>query len=269
MPVGPNPAEMTVRLEAGILAEEPSGRGGVFGEGCGVVALGPQLWAFFGAVRHGDFRAGTPGIDARRAAVTDLAWSGLTQAHGSTVVAVPAVVGETDRKGDFPEGDALITCSAGLALCVLGADCAPVLLAAEDGWLAAVHAGWRGLATGVLQAAAGRLDAEGATGVSAWLGPCIHPCCYEFGTDGLADMAARFGPTVVAQTTRGTPALDLRAAVAAVLAREGIPLDTSHSRCTSCYPAGLPPTYFSFRARQDQARQPTAIWRTADPEARP
>ncbi len=82
-----------------------------------------------------------------------------------------------------PEGDASVTSTPGCVLAILSADCLPVLLCAEDGGeVAAAHAGWRGLAAGVLEAtvAAMRTPAEH---VLAWLGPAAGPQHYEVGVE--------------------------------------------------------------------------------------
>ena len=104
---------------------------------------------------------------------TRLAW--LTQVHGIGVVQADSAV--------TPEADALWTAEAGLACCVLTADCLPVLLCTDDGArVAAAHAGWRGLAAGVLEATVTALD-PGDRLCFAWLGPAIGPTAFEVGAE--------------------------------------------------------------------------------------
>jgi YfiH family protein len=107
----------------------------------------------------------------------------LRQVHGSTVFRAT---------GEFlgaqpPEADAAVTTEPGIACTVLVADCMPVLLAAPDGrGVAAAHAGWRGLADGVLEAALQALCEAAACApgdVAAWLGPCIGPRRFEVGAE--------------------------------------------------------------------------------------
>lgn len=82
-----------------------------------------------------------------------------------------------------PEADALYTRAAGIACAVLTADCLPVLFAARDGSEVAVaHAGWRGLAGGVLEATLAKFKAAPGQ-VAAWLGPAIGPCHFEVGAE--------------------------------------------------------------------------------------
>lgn len=106
----------------------------------------------------------------------------LKQVHGRRVVRLPT----TDP---LPEADACVTTEPGVACVIQVADCLPVLLAAPDArGVAAAHAGWRGLAGGVLEAAVEALcDAAGCVPaeVEAWLGPCIGPRRFEVGADVL------------------------------------------------------------------------------------
>src|SRR5947209_16084022 len=88
-------------------------------------------------------------VEARRRAVLDRPWSWVRQVHGSTVVTVDRPGG-----GAGETGDALVTSSDGAALAILTADCAPIALGADIAAVAAVHAGWRGLRAGVVDAAA-------------------------------------------------------------------------------------------------------------------
>jgi hypothetical protein len=87
-----------------------------------------------------------------------------------------------------PEGDAIVTQTAGLALGVLSADCAPILLAdPEARVVASAHAGWKGALGGVVEAAIeamARLGAEPAR-ITAAIGPCIGPASYEVGLEFL------------------------------------------------------------------------------------
>ena len=100
------------------------------------------------------------------------AW--LDQHHGSGVVAID----EPAASAGLP-GDAAVAHAPGHVCAVLTADCLPVLLCDSDGSrVAAVHAGWRGLAAGVIGAAIERLDAGGRP-LMAWLGPAIEPEAYE------------------------------------------------------------------------------------------
>jgi YfiH family protein len=107
----------------------------------------------------------------------------LSQAHGTAVVAADDVMAATDERDAAPQGDAAVTRRAGRVLAVLVADCLPVLLARRDGGAVAVaHAGWRGLAAGVIEST---IEALGAAGeeLLAWLGPAIGPAHFEVGEE--------------------------------------------------------------------------------------
>jgi copper oxidase (laccase) domain-containing protein len=174
-----------------------------------------------------------PEVAARRRAVVDLPWTWLHQIHGAGVV----------RR-------------EGCALAVLTADCAPVALASSEGVIGVAHAGWRGVAAGVIEATVAEMEALGATGIEGAIGPCIHAECYEFGPAELDNVAARLGDDVRATTAAGAPALDLPAAVRAALARAAVERVHDAGVCTACSPS-----HYSWRARQETQRQATVVWR--------
>jgi len=109
----------------------------------------------------------------------------LQQVHGRHVLRLDADAPDAS----LPPADAAWTTEPGIACTVLVADCLPVLMARRDGGaVAAAHAGWRGLAAGVLEATVAAL-CEGAAAapgdIVAWLGPCIGPRRFEVGADVL------------------------------------------------------------------------------------
>lgn len=175
--------------------------------------------------------------------------SWLHQVHGAVVheVSAASVAGA--------EGDALVTARTGSVLAVSMADCAPIALLGR-GVVAAVHAGWRGLAEGVVSEAVSRLReiegrGSGRSGrVRAVLGPCIHVDKYDFGAEDLARMVERFGPTVAGRTADGNPAFDLPAAVHAELGRVGVAEVIDVDLCTASSP-----DHFSHRRDAPTGRQ--------------
>lgn len=199
---------------------------------------------------EGDLAPGSDGVAPRRAAVVDLPWTWLRQVHGAGVARVrwPG-----DRAGS--EADAAVTDVPGAVLAVSVADCAPVVLLG-DGVVGVAHAGWRGLEAGVVGATLAAMRALGAGEVRAHLGPCIHPCCYEFGAAELARVSAATGGAVRARTSAGALALDVPAAVRVELRRLGVELDESASVCTAC----RPDRSFSHRARAEPERQAAVAW---------
>lgn len=122
----------------------------------------------------------------------------LRQVHG-TAVAEFEVGAEQENE---PEADAAITHAPGVVLAVLTADCLPLLVCADDGSeVAAIHAGWRGLAAGVIERTIEKLRSPRER-LLVWLGPAIGPKSYEVGVevrdafvsrDAAADAA--FAPT--------------------------------------------------------------------------
>ena len=159
-----------------------------------------------------------------------------TQVHGRVVQRLSP--GDDPEATWARESDAMVTGVAGLSLGVVTADCVPLLMASRDPdrrGVAAVHAGWRGIVGGVIQAAVERLTVDlgcAATDLIAATGPCIGPCCYEVGGEVAQQFSAIPG-AVVPQPGGARPHLDLPAAVTQVLGNLGI--QPSHAGlCTRC-----------------------------------
>jgi len=199
--------------------------------------------------------------------VSEVHW--VHQVHGVDVVTVRGP--STSRSGppgppgtppllivDDGPGDALVTASPGVALAVLTADCASVALGSREGVFGAVHAGWRGLAGGVVQRAVEAMRAIGATAVVGALGPCIHPECYEFSGPDLDVVCAAVGDAARGRTAEGRPALDVPAAVSAALVSCGATEVVGDSACTACGGG-----HFSHRRRGDTGRQALVVWNGA------
>lgn len=203
-------------------------------------------------IADGDFHIESPraALATHRSAFTPGVWSQLDEVHGIDVLTVT-------RPGehDYAVGDALVTQLPDVVLAVWVGDCAPVVLVGDDGTVAAVHAGWKGALSGVLASTVAAMGCEPGT-VQALLGPCIHPCCYEFGAADLAQFVERFGPGVAAHTAWGTPALDLPAVVHHALAEVGVGV-TDLGGCTGC----RDDLWFSHRRRGQASRQVMTVRR--------
>lgn len=108
----------------------------------------------------------------------------LTQVHGAEVVSVmEATAGTGTKPGIGIEADGVYSLQAGEVCAVLTADCLPVLICDKAGTrIAAVHAGWRGLLSGVIEAALDKLGTQGSE-MLVWLGPAIGPDAFEVGED--------------------------------------------------------------------------------------
>jgi YfiH family protein len=181
----------------------------------------------------------------------DVVW--MNQVHGREV----AVVAERQPEGSAPTVDALVTTRRGLALAVLTADCVPVLLADPvAGVVGAAHAGRPGLAAGVVPAVVEAMIAQGAdpAAVTAVIGPSVCGRCYEVPA-ALRDEIAALEPDAYAETSWGTPALDLPAAVRAQLSRLGVGLAPDPHLCTL-----ESPDHFSYRREQRTGRLASYVW---------
>ncbi len=187
----------------------------------------------------------------------------LRQIHGARVVRV----GMADAAPGAPihEADAAVTTEAGVACVVQAADCLPVLLAVPGGRaVAAVHAGWRGLAAGVVEATVAALcdAATCAPGeVVAWLGACIGPDAFEVGADVLIafgavpdlerDGAGRFQPKGDAKWLADLPGLARDR-----LSGAGVAHVSGGAGCTVSDPS----RFFSYRRDGVTGRMAGAVW---------
>lgn len=159
------------------------------------------------------------------------------QVHGTDLIEHPTE--------PIPEADGHVVRSPGMAPLVFVADCLPVALAGARG-VAMLHAGWRGLAGGILAAGA---EAVGAT--SAAIGPGIGPCCYEVGEEVLGAFSD-LGEGVARDRM-----LDLPEAARRLLARAGVERVEAAGLCTSCEEE----LFFSHRRDQGRTgRQAGLAW---------
>jgi hypothetical protein len=164
------------------------------------------------------------------------------QVHGTRVV-VLARAGAPPA--DAGEADAIVSERASLPIGVVTADCLPILVATPAGRVAAVHAGWRGLAAGVIGealAALAALSPEGVAGAAAVIGPRIGAGCYEVDAPVLEALGLRFAGALagaVAATRAGHWQLDLAALARVDLARAGVAegrIAALADACTACDP---------------------------------
>jgi YfiH family protein len=177
----------------------------------------------------------------------------LKQVHGTRVIdAAPSLAGT--------EADAAATRAQNVVCAVMAADCMPVLLTDEEGTaVAAAHAGWRGLSSGVIEAA---LDALGrpAANVMAWLGPAIGPRAYEVGEDvRTAFLNADDGAADCFMPTRpGHWYLDLYRAARRRLNSRGVSGIYGGNFCTASDAA----RFYSWRRDQAPERMAALVWLT-------
>ncbi|MFC5214610.1 peptidoglycan editing factor PgeF [Streptomyces coerulescens] len=181
----------------------------------------------------------------------DVVW--MNQVHGADV----AVVDGPWRDRPVPEVDAIVTARRGLALAVLTADCVPVLLTDPvAGIAAAAHAGRPGMIAGVVPAALRAMTELGAdpARIVARTGPAVCGRCYEVPEAMRAEVAAE-EPTAYAETSWGTPAVDVAAGVHAQLARLGVRDRAQSPVCT--LESG---DHFSYRRDRTTGRLAGYVW---------
>jgi YfiH family protein len=175
----------------------------------------------------------------------------LRQVHGARVVTADDVTAP-------PDADAAVTATPGVVCVVQMADCLPVLFATADGRkVGAAHAGWRGLAAGVLENTVAALDADPAT-VSAWLGPAIGPTAFEVG-DEVREAFVACDPRADEAFTPHGPGKwlsDLFALARLRLDAAGLALVSGGGLCT----VSDPTRFFSHRRDRVSGRMAAMVW---------
>jgi len=196
--------------------------------------------AAFGSAADGDAR-GDRAARLRFAEALGInpSWASVRQIHGAQVVTAT-------QPGLLGAADAILTATADLPVCVATADCVPVIIEGEQ-TTAVVHAGWRGVVAGVVDAALSAMVAAGDAPRRAAVGPAIGPCCYEVGDE----VATQLEPHV-ATTTWGAPSGDLPSAVVAQLG--SLPVWLSET-CTFTSDA-----LNSYRRNRTEMRQTAVTW---------
>ena len=182
----------------------------------------------------------------------------LNQVHGCRVVRLTAADLQTDAP--VHEADASVTCEPGIACAAQVADCLPVLFAAPLGRaVGAAHAGWRGLALGVLEAtlqavceAAGCEPRE----VRAWLGPCIGPTVFEVGADVPAAFGIAPGTPRFRSQPHGKWLADLPGLASDRLRAAGATELSGGRWCTVSEPS----RFFSYRRDRVTGRMAALVW---------
>jgi YfiH family protein len=191
---------------------------------------GVPSWSFArGAWRLRFYGRGAPQRAEGLAPARPRAWA--EQVHGNVVLEA--------RAGACGRGDALLLdASAAVAGCIATADCVPVALVAPAR-AALVHAGWRGVAGGVVARALERLADAGE--VAAFLGPAIGPCCYEVGDEVAEAVVAAADASVLEPGVAegGRAHLALHRAISIQLRRAGVAVTERVGHCTRCRPEWL------------------------------
>jgi polyphenol oxidase len=180
------------------------------------------------------------------------AW--LTQVHGTVVL-------DAANVNDAPEADASISAQRGVVCVVLTADCLPVLFCDTAGHVvAAAHAGWRGLVSGILEHTVARMRDAGAGEIIAWLGPAIGPDRFEVGEDVRAAFTVRGAGTPnifkAVPDKPGKYLADIYQLARKVLGEVGVTRIYGGELCTMCDER----SFYSYRRDRLTGRTASLIW---------
>jgi len=181
----------------------------------------------------------------------------LSQVHGVDVARIDGG-NAMEQLASPPRADAAVTRAPDIVLAVRTADCLPVLFADREGTVVgAAHAGWRGLAAGVLEATLRAMETPPHE-VEVWLGPAIGPRKFEVGCDVFAAFcdddaaaAACFAPH-----RDGKWLADLYGLARRKLERAGVAAIAGGGHCTMTESG----RFFSFRGDKDTGRMATLVW---------
>lgn len=177
----------------------------------------------------------------------------LEQVHGTHVVTL-----NNGTPEGVPKGDASVALAPGRVCAIRVADCMPVLFAARDGGVVgAAHAGWRGLAGGVLEATVARMGVP-ASGLIAWMGPAIGQANFEVGEDVRAAFmgADPEAASAFVANARGRWQCDLYALACRRLAAMGVAGVYGGGWCTFADSE----RFFSYRRSSQCGRMAALIW---------
>ncbi|WP_153075302.1 peptidoglycan editing factor PgeF [Paraburkholderia bonniea] len=196
-----------------------------------------------------------------------VAW--LDQVHGAQIVRAEDALEPLDQGGALLQADASVTAQRGLVCAVLVADCMPVLLCDAAGRaVGAAHAGWRGLAAGIVEQTAQRVAALAGTPMEtlhAYLGPSIGPSVFEVGAEvrevfldraGEAQRAATARAFVAHPETPGKYFASLPALARLRLVRAGVTQIAGGEHCTVTEQE----RFYSYRRDQVTGRMAALIW---------
>jgi len=223
---------------------------------------GTPVMALWTGISDGDQRGVVEGDNRPPLTVPDGApIAAARQVHGSKVIEAGSSTGLFMGElpiGELRDGDAVLATDESTCAVVLVADCVPIAIASAEGIRVAVHAGWRGLVSGVVQNSIKAARSAGATKLVAAIGPCIGPCCYEFSPSDLLAVEDAVGTRAQAVSDQGRPSLDLRACAIGILESFGVEVCFVDASCTSCSEG-----WYSARARRDTLRQALYVWRAS------
>jgi hypothetical protein len=166
-------------------------------------------------------------------------WAVANQVHGSQIDIARS-------PGNLGEADGIVTSVSMLPIAVSIADCVPVVIVGTSS-VAVVHAGWRGVASGVVRSALGAINASGDRVRGAVVGPHIGPCCFEVGPE-VVEAIGGYATT----TSEGSLSVDLSSAIRDQLG--GVEMESS-PECTM-----HDDRFYSYRRNGTRKRQMAVAW---------
>lgn len=181
----------------------------------------------------------------------------LNQTHSTTVI------DWDNTEYSIFDADASISTNSKKVCIVMTADCLPILLTNKHGdFVAAIHAGWRGLNDGIIANTINKLSQFNTSEMLAFIGPAINHECFEIGSEVRASFLEKNATDYQFFTPSSNPdkfMANLRGIAAQRLLEMGISIDniSNNAICTKC----LPEWFFSYRANPETGRIATMIWR--------
>lgn len=177
----------------------------------------------------------------------------LSQVHGIDVV-------DAAKLSQNQIADGSLTDKAGVVCAVLTADCLPVLLSDQSGTVvAAVHAGWRGLASGILQVAVQKMRESGADDILAWMGPAIGPSRFEVGrevVDTFSTLGAAVSDCFISSKNKDKYLANIYSLARHALAEVGVHQLDGGIHCT----VTESDKFYSYRRDGKTGRMASVIW---------
>lgn len=181
----------------------------------------------------------------------------LNQTHSTEVVRY------SNSSSPTPNADAIYSEEVGKPCLVMTADCLPILLTNQDGeFVAAIHAGWRGLINGIIEKTIAQLSNYQATQMVAFIGPAICQKCFEVDDSVLSEFKQKDIESIqyfAAGLQSGKFYADLRKIAELKLLRLGLLSEniSNQNICTKCNPQW----FYSYRANSNSGRIATLVWK--------
>ena len=182
----------------------------------------------------------------------------LSQVHGTNIIQKGSVDEEHNQAQPLNENaDGIYTYSAGTVCAIMTADCLPLMLCDKNAkQIMAIHAGWRGVASGIVEKAVALFDCS-ASDIRAWAGPCIGASAFEVGPEVVKQLGGSENAYRPSENGEGRQYVNLLALVAERLGQQGVLHFSSVDECTYSDEQ----RFFSYRRDGQTGRMATLIWK--------